>query len=84
MCVSFSFSFVSLFVAICSEYSGFPYTVHRVTTVNVDIFGAANFRPSRGKPYGAYSSVLIFTHIRVNSICSIVIIIFTHIKFSCI
>ena len=45
-------------------------------------FRAAKF--SRIKPYGVYSRVLIFAHMPVNSICSIMIIIFTHIKFSCI
>ena len=37
---------------------------------------------SRIKPYGAYSCILIFAHMPVNSICSIMIKKFTRIKIS--
>ena len=46
-------------------------------TVNVYIFAQLHFRGS-----SPIERILIFAHMPLNSICSIMIIIFTHIKFS--
>ena len=49
-------------------------------TVNVDIFAQLNFRASSAMRH--IRAVKFFVHMLFVSICSIVIIIFTHIKFS--
>ena len=49
-------------------------------TVNVDIFAQLNFGASR--PKRNIRVIKFFTHIPVNSMCSILMIIFAHITFS--
>ena len=49
-------------------------------TDNVDIFALQNFCAS--SPQEHFRVFLIFVHLPVSSICFIMIIIFTHIKFS--
>ena len=50
-----------------------------LNTVNVDISAQLNFHASRN--WRHIREVNLFAHIPVNSLCFIMIIIFTHIKF---